>query len=152
MKKLEFKILIAANRKKVWETMLNPVTYKKWVNVSWPGSYYEGDWKQGEDLRFISPGRGGTMAHLVECKLYEYILAKHIAVINADGSLDKESKIAQGWIGTTESYTFSEQNGETTLTTEVNITPEWAQMFNDGWPQALAALKDLCEKEKVLSA
>ena len=42
MKHLEFKTQIEADKKKVWDTMLRPETYKEWVNVSWPGSYYEG--------------------------------------------------------------------------------------------------------------
>jgi len=146
MKKLESKIEIAASKQKVWDTMFNPETYKEWVNVSWPGSYYEGNWKQGENLRFISPGQGGTLATLVECRPYEFILAKHIAVINADGTEDRDSEIAKGWIGTTESYTFTENNGKTELKTEMNTSPEWEKMFTDGWPKALAKLKEICER------
>ena len=146
MKKLEFKIDITASKQKVWDTMFNPETYKEWVNVSWPGSYYEGNWKQGENLRFISPGQGGTLATLAECRPYEFILAKHIAVINADGTEDRDSEIARGWIGTTESYTFTEDNGKTELKTEMNTSPEWEKMFTDGWPKALAKLKEICER------
>src|SRR5437868_4049425 len=137
MEKLEFEIDIAASKQKVWDTMFNPETYKEWVNVSWPGSYYEGTWKQGENLRFISPGQGGTLATLVECRPYEFILAKHIAVINADGSEDRNSDVAKGWIGTTESYAFTGSNGKTELKTWMNTSPEWAKMFTDGWSRAL---------------
>ena len=52
MKKLEFKIDIAADPKKVWDIMLSPETYKQWVSKSWPGSYFEGVWKKGESLRY----------------------------------------------------------------------------------------------------
>jgi hypothetical protein len=132
MKKLEFKIEIAASRKKVEDTMLDPTTYKEWVNAGWPGADYQGIWKQGEDIRFISPGQGGTLAKLVEFKPYEYILAKHIAVINNDGSEDRDSDLAKGWIGSTESYTFTEKNGNTKLTVEINTNPEWESMFSEG--------------------
>lgn len=145
MKKLEFKIDIAASRQKVWETMLNPETYKKWVSVSWPGSSYEGNWKQGENVRFVSPGQGGTMANIVELRPYEYILANHIAVINSDGTEDRDSDVAKGWIGTTESYTFTEKNGNTELKVQINTYPDWEKMFKDGWPNALAKLKEITE-------
>jgi len=145
MKKLEFKIDIAANRKKVWDTMLNPETYKEWVKASWPGSYYDGKWKQGENIKFIAPGQGGTLATIAELKPYEFVLAKHIAVINKDGTEDHNSNAAKSWIGTTESYTFIEKNGKTELRTEMNVNPEWEKMFTNDWPKAMAKLKEICE-------
>jgi hypothetical protein len=42
MKKIEFKSTIAAPKKKVWETMLHPVTYKEWVDAAWPSSFFKG--------------------------------------------------------------------------------------------------------------
>jgi len=145
MKKLESKIDIPASKQKVWDTMLNPDTYKEWVNAAWPGSYYEGTWKQGENIKFISPGHGGTLATLVECRPYEFVFAKHIAVIKADGTEDRDSDQAKSWIGTTEAYTFTESNGKTELKTEMNTDPEWEKML-DGWPKALAKLKEICER------
>src|SRR5687767_8870663 len=68
MKQLKFSIQINAPKKKVWDTMLQPETYKKWVNVSWPGSYNEGKWATGEKMKFISSGQGGTLASLEEVK------------------------------------------------------------------------------------
>jgi uncharacterized protein YndB with AHSA1/START domain len=145
MKKLAFKTEIAASRKKVWDTMLNPESYKKWVDTTWPGSYYEGEWKQGADIKFLSPGMGGTMATIVENRPHEFILAKHIAIIDSKGGEDRDSKLAQGWIGSTESYRFTEKNGKTSLEVEVNTSPEWEKMFADDWPKALAKLKETCE-------
>lgn len=146
MKHLEFKTQIAADKKKVWDTMLHPETYKEWVSASWPGSTYEGKWLKGNNLRFISSSGEGTLATLVEQKPYEDILAKHIAVIKADGSEDRDSDVAKGWIGTTERYTFKERNGKTDLTVAIETSPEWETMFNEGWPDALAKLKEICER------
>lgn len=145
MKKLEFRIDIAASKQKVWDTMLNPETYKKWVSASWPGSYYEGTWKQGEDIKFLSPGHGGTLATLVEHKPYEHLLAKHIAIIDSAGKEDRKGDDAKGWIGTTEAYRFTEKNGQTELKVEINTSPDWEKMFTDGWPNALAKLKEISE-------
>lgn len=146
MKKLEFTIEINAGKKKVWDTMLQPDSYREWVRASWPDSYYDGTWEKGEDIRFLLPGRGGTMANLVECKPHDYILAKHIATIRADGTLNRNSENSKGWIGTTESYTFIEKDGKTTLKVVVETSPDWEYMFNDGWPGALKRLKEICER------
>jgi hypothetical protein len=146
MKHLEFKIQIAANKKQVWDTMLHPETYEEWVSASWPGSTYEGKWVKGENLRFISSSGEGTLATLVEQEPYEDILAEHVAVIKADGSEDRDSDVAKGWIGTTERYTFKERNGKTDLTVAIETSPEWETMFNEGWPDALAKLKEICER------
>jgi hypothetical protein len=145
MKKLVFKTDIHASKEKVWKTMLNPDTYREWVTVSWSGSYYQDSWKQGSNLKFISPAGGGTMANLVECKLYDFILANHIAVLNRDLSEDRTSDMAKGWVGSTESYAFSEHNNITTFVVEINTNPSWERMFSDGWPAALYKLKELCE-------
>lgn len=146
MKTLEFNIDINASKEKVWNTMLQLDTYEQWTNVSWPGSSYEGEWKQGTAIRFGSPGHGGTYAELEELKPYEHIHAVHTAVINPDGSLDRDSEMAKGWVGTTESYTFTEKNGKTELHVHMKVNPDWESMFNEGWPPALEKLKELSEQ------
>jgi uncharacterized protein YndB with AHSA1/START domain len=145
MKTLEFKIDIQASRKKVWETMLDKDTYKEWVGVSWPDSYYVGEWKEGNDLKFITPDESGTLVNLIKHKPYEVSYAKHIAVLNPGGEEDRESEVAKGWIGTTERYTFTEIKNGTELKIEITTNPDWAKMFNDGWVNALAKLKEMCE-------
>lgn len=147
MKKLEYNIQIDANKQKVWNTMLAPDTYKQWTNVSWPGSTYEGKWEKNEDLRFVSAEQGGgTLATLTEFRPHEYLLAEHVAILLADGSEDRTSEAAKGWVGTTESYTFQESNGKTNLKVEIKTAPEWADMFDEGWPKALDKLKEICEQ------
>jgi uncharacterized protein YndB with AHSA1/START domain len=146
MQSLRYSVTIDAPRKKVWDTMLGADTYKQWTNVSWPGSRYEGEWKEGEQIRFEGPEGGGTLAKLTTVRPYESVRAEHIAVINADGSLDTESDIASTWVGTTEAYSFNEKNGATELVVDIETFPEWQQMFDEGWPGALQALKDLSEK------
>jgi hypothetical protein len=83
---------------------------------------------------------------LIEHKPYDYSFAKHIAVLNPGGIEDRDSDVAKGWIGTTESYSFTEQNDVTELKIELTINPEWEKMFSDGWPKALAKLKEICEQ------
>ncbi|MEO7523668.1 MAG: SRPBCC domain-containing protein [Ferruginibacter sp.] len=146
MKNTEFKISIAGSKKKVWETMLHPTTYKEWVNAAWPGSYFESEWREGNNLRFITEDGSGTLATLIEHKPYDYSVAKHIALLLPGGTEDRDSEVAKGWIGTTERYTFEEKKDTTELKVELTINPDFEKMFNDGWPKALAKLKEICEK------
>lgn len=62
MKKLEYQIEINAPAETVWNNMLQPVTYQQWTQVSWPGSFYEGKWQEGEKIRFISANGSGMLA------------------------------------------------------------------------------------------
>jgi uncharacterized protein len=89
---------------------------------------------------------GGSLIHLIEHRPYEYSFAKHIAAINPDGTEDRDSETAKGWIGATESYTFTEHNGKATLEVEIHTNPAWESMFTDGGPTALAKLKEICER------
>jgi Uncharacterized conserved protein len=145
MKKIAFNIDINASAPKVWNVMLDPVTYKQWVHVSWPDSSFKGKWEQGESLYFEGAEGGGTKAVVKELRPYEYLFMEHVAIVTADGSEDTTSDVAKTWKGTTESYSFTEQNGKTTLLVELNTPPEWAGMFEEGWPNALKELKRICE-------
>jgi len=146
MKTLEYKIEIDAPRNKVWDTMLSADSYPIWTNVAWPGSFYEGKWKRGENVRFISKDGSGTLATLEEVDVHESILARHVAILLPGGVEDRTSDMAKGWVGTTEEYTFSGKNGSTQLVVKLKINPDWEKMFNDGWPKALTKLKEISEQ------
>ena len=51
--KLKYSIAINAPKEKVWHTMLDDKTYRERTAEFNPGSYYEGDWKQGSEIRFL---------------------------------------------------------------------------------------------------
>lgn len=147
MEHLEYKVVISAPAKKVWDTMLQEETYRQWVAKSWPNSYYEGKWAKGEKVRFIGPDGAGTLAEIVEFKPYEKVLARHIAVLGQGGVEDRTSEVAKGWIGITEAYRFDERQGETTVTVSIETTSEWRGMFDEGWPGALQELKKISERQ-----
>jgi uncharacterized protein YndB with AHSA1/START domain len=148
---LEFKTTIDAPASKVWKVMLSPDTYKEWVEPSWPGSYYVGHWSKGQNIKFLASQGGGTLARIEESDEYKTILANHIAVIRADGSEDTASESATSWIGTQERYTFEEDGGKTTVRVDIDTTPEWENMFTEGWPAALKKLKEVSERQSVHS-
>lgn len=141
MKRLEYEIEIAATAKRVWETMLQKETYQQWTARSWPNSSYDGKWEEGEKIKFVGPDGSGTLAEIVALKDYESVLAVHVAALGPGGVEDRDSDMAKGWIGTTEGYKFTERTGKTKLTVSIETAPEWAKMFDEGWPAALADLR-----------
>jgi uncharacterized protein YndB with AHSA1/START domain len=147
MEHLEYKIVIDAPAKKVWDTMLQEATYKQWVAKAWPNSSYQGKWAKGEKIKFIGPDGDGTLAEIVELKPYERVLARHIAILNKGGSEDRTSEMAKGWVGITEEYRFEERQGKTTVIVSIETNPAWRQMFDDGWPTALQDLKSITERQ-----
>ena len=81
MKNIEYKIHINAPKQKVWETMIKPDTYKKWVAVGWPNSFYEGEWGKSEKIKFVSKDGSGTLALIEVFKPYEYFCETHRCII-----------------------------------------------------------------------
>jgi hypothetical protein len=146
MKTLSFNTTIHADRQKVWEAMTQPETFRQWIDAAFPGSYSEGEWKQGADIRFYGPDKSGTLMHVDEFRPYEYIGGTHTAILQKGGIIDRESEEAKGWIGSKENYTYTENGNATDLTVEiVMVDPAWTDMFNEGWPKALKKLKEICE-------
>lgn len=145
-KDLEFKTVINASGEKVWNTMLNHGTYEEWTAVSWPGSTYEGSWKQGTDIRFVCPDSSGTLAHMKEVVPFQRIVAEHTAILSKGGVEDRTSDLAKGWTGTLESYYFDGDDKSTSITVKLKVRPEWEQMFIEGWPAALNKLKEISER------
>lgn len=145
MKTLFYSIKINAPKEKVWNTMLEKESYKKWAKAFSPESQYDGEWKQGNHMNFFDPNMGGTKALLKIVDSSNKILAKHVALLSKDGVEESESEIAKKWLGAEEEYTFTEKDGSTELEIEIKTHEDFVQMFDDGWDKALKLLKDLCE-------
>ncbi|WP_249621229.1 SRPBCC domain-containing protein [Desulfuromonas sp. CSMB_57] len=146
MKTLTYSIRINAPRKKVWQHMLDPLDYRRWTQPFSPNSEFIGEWEQGATIKFIDPSMGGTKATLDEVAPHERLKARHIAIINKDGTEDVSSGLARTWIGSTEMYIFNDTDGSTELHIEICTHKDYEEMFNAGWPQALEILKTICEE------
>lgn len=150
MQKLHFSIIINAPKEKVWNTMLDDKTYRKWTEAFMPGSYYKGNWSKGSKILFLGPNpetgkEGGMVSRIAENKLYEFISIEHLGMIN-DGVEDTSSDEVKAWAGAHENYTFKEKNGTTEVLVDLDTAEEYKEMFEGMWPKALKKLKDLAEK------
>ncbi len=150
MEKIHFSIFINAPREKVWNTMLDKETYKEWTGSFNPGSDYQGSWEEGEKMLFIGPDpetgeEGGMVSRIKENRKYEFISIEHIGIIK-NGVEDTESEEAKKWTPSFENYTFVEKDGGTELMIDQDMDAEYKPMFEEMWPKALQALKELSEK------
>ena len=151
MTKLHFSITINAPKAKVWNTMLDDVTYRIWAEAFTPGSHYVGDWSKGSKILFLGPDAktgkmGGMVSRIKENRLHEYISIEHLGMVN-DGKEDTTSEAVKAWAGAHENYTFKEKGKSTEVLVDMDSSGgDFEEMFKDMWPKALQKLKELAEK------
>ena len=154
METLEFEIEIVAPVQTVWSTMLDDDTYRQWSSSFYEGSYFTGGWEKGSTIRFLGPDEaggepggtdGGMLGTVVESRPNEFVQVEYTGLVDR-GNDDTTSETARQLAGTHESYTFTENNGVTTVAVQIEVLDEWAQTFRDEWPVALDRLRDLAER------
>jgi hypothetical protein len=151
METQHFTTRIGAPADVVWETMLEDSTYRIWASVFSPGSYFEGSWLPGSEIRFLGAGdddepAGGMLGVIVEHRPHEFVSIEYTGQI-VDGVADTTSDDARQWAGTHENYTFDESDGVTTLTVDIDVDDRYADDFRQMWPRTLDKLKELAESE-----
>jgi len=145
MKPLEFKTIIDAPVSLVWETMLNPDTYREWTKAFEEGSHYEGSWEEGSKIHFLNSTGSGMVAKVAENKLNEFVSIQILGFI-ADGIEDTESEEVKAWAPSYENYYFKSTNDDSTeLRVTVEVPPEYVEMMTQSWLKALEILKAMCE-------
>jgi hypothetical protein len=149
MQKLHFSIKINAPAEKVWKTMLDDKTYRQWTEPFAKGSYFEGTWETGSDMRFLAPSDtgtiGGMLSHIKESRPFEFVSIEHRGIVT-DGVEDTTSEKVKGWIGALENYTLKETDGKTELSVDIDVTEEMVEDFSGMWPEGLQKLKEIAEK------
>ncbi len=152
MQKIHFSVQINAPVKKVWDTMIGKESYSIWTKPFCPaGSRFEGDWSEGSEICFIGVDEktgkemGGMYSRIKENRPCKFISIEHIGMLNPDGTVDTQSEEVKKWTPAFENYTFVEKNGVTEVTIDQDMSEEYTPMFEEMWPKALQALKELTE-------
>lgn len=144
-KTLEFEIRIQAPRQHVWHTMLDDAGYRAWTGAFCEGSYYEGQWREGAPMRFLSPSGDGVFAVIARCEPGVFVSIRHLGIIEG-GTEDSSSEAALKWAPAHENYAFEDlPGGATLLRVSQEVGPDYEAMMADMWPRALLGLKALCE-------
>ncbi|WP_297369546.1 SRPBCC domain-containing protein [Cryobacterium sp.] len=148
METQHFSIRVNAPADVVWKTMFDDSTYRQWTSAFNPNSYFEGDWLPGSEIRFLGTNNDGTMSGMygviTRHRPYKFVQIEYQGQIVNDVD-DTTSREARQLIGARESYSFSETDGATTITIDVDTADTYAELFGELWPQGLAQLKDLAE-------
>jgi len=149
MESIQFSILIYADRIKVWNTMLEDETYRKWTKAFHSSSYYEGNWNQGSEILFLAPndeGKAeGMYSRIKENIKHEFISIEHLGIISR-GAIDTSSDEVKKWTPSLENYTLTDLGNKTELKIELQVPEDYKRMFEEMWLVALNALKSLCEQ------
>ncbi len=152
MTTLHYSVLINAGRTTVWTAMLEDRSYREWTRPFRDGSYYEGSWKKGSDIRFLAPtddgGEAGMVSRIKENIPHEFISIEHIGLI-VNGEIDDSSEEVKKWAPAFENYTFIMKGTATELHIDAQVDEEYVPMLNEMWPKALQALKTMCERSVV---
>jgi hypothetical protein len=144
MEKKHYSIEINAPQQKVWETLWDESTYRKWTSVFSEGSTVKTDWKKGSKVLFVDGTNSGMVSMIADNKPGEYMSFKHLGMVK-DGVEDMENEETKRWSGAMENYTLSTINGKTQVQVDIDITDDFVDYFEKTWPEALKKLKTIAE-------
>ena len=140
MKKIEFSIEISATNEKVWEALWNDENYRKWTSAFMEGSYAESDWKEGSEIKFLSPGKNGMFGIIENLVPLKKMYFKHLGEIKNG----EKQEISYG-DEAIERYDLLQENGKTILTATMNAPEEYIIYFSRVFPTALEKIKEIAE-------
>lgn len=150
-KTLHFEVTIDAPRREVWHSMLDSPGYEAWTSEFSPGSYFDGSWDQGAQIRFMDPSGSGVVSVIERNEPYSFISIRHMGMLR-NGVEDLDSDEVRQWVPAHENYRFSDAGSGTRLQVEMDVTPEFEEHMQQAWPRALAKLKGLCESQHANAA
>ncbi len=149
VQKLHFEILINAGTDKVFNTMLDQKHYQTWTAEFNPTSSFEGSWEEGSKILFLGADKdgniGGMISRIKENIPGKFISIEHLGVIKNGEEITSGPEV-EGWTGMLENYTFTDTNGITMLSVELDSIEAYKDYFDETWPKALNSLKTICEQ------
>ena len=84
------------------------------------------------------------VSRVAENRPYEFISLEHTGMIK-DGVEDTISELVKQWTPAFENYTFSDVEGGTQLSVEMDLLEEYLELFGKMWDEALQRLKVITE-------
>ena len=143
--RFECSIEIAASPAVVYGMLVGPRSYGVWTSAFGEGLSFDGHWRAGERMRFLTPEGHGVVSEVAENRPGEFLSLRHVGHIDDNGVEDSASPAILAWAPAYENFTFARTAGGTRLTVHQDL----AEAFEDmpqAWPAALARLKTLCER------
>lgn len=151
--KLHFSISIQSPAAVVYDKMLglsDLSNYECWTALFNPTSTYEGSWEKDSKILFIgvdeNGAKGGMVSYIAENKPNEFVSIQHKGLYQ-NGVEVLDGPDVEKWANGFENYSFSENNGVTTVNVDLDSNEDFADYMNEAFPLALAKLKEICEKQ-----
>lgn len=145
MEKIQFKSTINAPKEKVWETLWELDSYRKWTSVFSESSTVETDnWKEGSKILFLDGKGNGMVSKISANKPNEQMTFTHLGEVK-DGVEDTTSDRVKAWAGSTESYSLKDAGGKTELTVVMDTNEEFKEFFSNTWPLAIEKIREAAE-------
>lgn len=142
LKPIRFSVTIPAAKEKVWDALWQDENYKAWTAVFAAGSMAITDWQEGSKVLFVD-GKGDGMFCIIEKKVTNgFISFKFKGEVKNNIEIPADEKTSP-WVNGFENYTLNEEDGITTLTVEMMVTDEMQDYFNNTFPKALEAVKEI---------
>ncbi len=152
MIKIQFTTSIQAPANHVFDLMLglrDKATYEQWTAAFNPTSSFEGNWEKDQKMLFIGVDengeKGGMISRIIAHDPNRFISIQHYGILKGDVELTDGEEVEE-WANGLENYTFEENNGKTRVTVDLDTAEDFLDYMNETYPQALAKLKELCER------
>lgn len=144
MKTIHFNIKINASKEKVWRSLWDDANYRTWTGVFSEGSHAVSNWKEGSEIRFLTPTNDGLLSMIAKMIPNGVMSFRHVADIKA-GKAQPPNKDEEDWTGAMETYTLKENNGVITLSVALDCVEKQMDYFNTTFPKALDKVKVIAE-------
>jgi len=144
IRKLVFDIEIQAPASKVWQMLWEGENYTRWTEPFCPGTYIEGELKQGERVHLLSPSGEGMYSDIAFYRKNELLIFQHIGMLKDKMEIPLNDK-TERWTGSFESYRLTEKDGKTHLRVEVDAIEDYYDYMKNTFPLALNRLREISE-------
>ena len=146
---MHFEITIHASPAIVYQKMLAHETYSIWTAAFNPTSHFKGSWEKDSKILFIGTDangiEGGMVSKIKENVPGQFVSIEHVGLVQHGIELLSGPEV-ESWAGAYENYSFTEVDGKTLLTIDIDVNDEFRSYFETTWPKALKILKTICEK------
>lgn len=145
MKTIEKSIEIDAPEEKVWDVLTKDAHTREWMSIFSPGTHALTDWQLGSKVTFADDSGSGIIGNIIVHEPFKTLSIEYNGVLN-NNLEDFESKEAQVFKGTHETYRLSPQGGKTLLSITVDMTEGFFDIMSKAWDKALLKIKELAEQ------
>lgn len=144
MKTIRKSIALNASKEKVWDVLTQDKYTRDWLSAFSPGSHAISDWQQGSKIVFADDSGYGVIGRIVTHDPYELLSMEYYGVIK-DNIEDFESKEAQVYNGTHETYRLTSKDDKTVLDIESDIADDSFDSMSVLWDKAVLRIEKLAQ-------